>query len=174
MALSLAPGPKNDLVPLAKAPSMVLYFLLAFLKTERLLRDFWALSWLEVNDVCFDEKIKDFVYPLERRKIRSKKERRKNTNSQLFNKILNVTSLLSSHCWNILWVLILCISSQKNSWSVQLDLRLSGDTQKAKRAAGQVILLFIECVNTTRKCIYTSASSRGREEPMVNRGNFQQ
>lgn len=32
--------PEIDLVPLAKALSTVLYFLLAFLKTERLLRDF--------------------------------------------------------------------------------------------------------------------------------------
>lgn len=78
-------APETNLVPLAKTLSTVLYFLLAFLKTERFLRDFWALSWLAVNDVCFDEKIKDFVYPLERRKIRSKKDRRKNTNSQLFN-----------------------------------------------------------------------------------------
>ena len=39
--------------------------------------------------MCFDEKIKDFVYPLERRKIRSQKQRRKNTNSQLFNGVLS-------------------------------------------------------------------------------------
>lgn len=69
--------PETNLVPLTKAWSTLLYILLAFLKTEKLLRDFWALSWLAVNDVCFDEKIKDFVCPLERRKIRSKKERRK-------------------------------------------------------------------------------------------------
>lgn len=46
--------------------------------------------------MCFDEKIKDFVYPLERRKIKSKKERRKNTNSQLFNGVLSGLGLLSS------------------------------------------------------------------------------
>jgi hypothetical protein len=46
--------------------------------------------------VCFDEKIKDFVYLLERRKIRSKKERNKNTISQLFNGILSGLGLLSS------------------------------------------------------------------------------
>lgn len=46
--------------------------------------------------MCFDEKIKDFVYSLERRKIRSKKERRKNTNSQIFNEVLNGSCLLSS------------------------------------------------------------------------------
>lgn len=39
--------------------------------------------------MCFHETIKDFVYPLERRKIRSKNERRKNTNSQLFNGVLS-------------------------------------------------------------------------------------
>lgn len=46
--------------------------------------------------MCFDEKIKDFVYPLERRKIRSQKQRRKNTNSQLFNRVLSGLGLLSS------------------------------------------------------------------------------
>lgn len=49
--------------------------------------------------MCFDEKIKDVVYLLERRKIRSKSERRKNTNPQLFNGILSGLGLLSSQAW---------------------------------------------------------------------------
>lgn len=46
--------------------------------------------------MCFDENIKDFVYSLERRKIRSKKERRKNTNSQFFNGVLSGLDMLNS------------------------------------------------------------------------------
>lgn len=152
---------------------MVLNFLLAFLKTERLLRDFWALSWLAVNDVCFDEKIKDFVYLLERRKIRSKNEKRENTNSQLFNGILSGLGLLSSQ------------SLLENSLGIDLMYQLSEkfmECSASPKSVGRYTEGQKGCwtnhFTIQRMCEYKQKVHlyfclKQREEPVGIRGSFQ-
>lgn len=83
--------------------------------------------------MCFDEKIRNFVYPLERRKIRSQSRGRKNTNSQFFNGVLSGAECwVPSHCgkFSRCWFMYPALRKIHrvfgSAWSCP------GDAQKAK------------------------------------------